>query len=356
MHLATLLSIRTQPAAGLHMALTRRCPLSCAHCSTNSMLSSEEHGADMFLRFVATFTAEDHPDALLLTGGEPLLRPKLVMELAERARGVGSRVHLMSGMFFARRPTVPAPIRRAIAAVDHLTASLDIFHEQQVSRDNVFRVMRELLDDGQDVSFQITGLNAADPYLAEVTADIRRTFDDRVPAMVRYVDPVGRAKTWLKPSQAPAAHIVPMPCTGAAWPVVTFDGTVVACCNQTVVDGPAPPHLRLGHISEDDWPTVRARSLESPMMRAIRAVGPEYMADRFGGGKIACTGYCATCYRLGSAPELVQRIEDLTRRPAMRLIESQMAALRREQFEGEFFAREYAPMLRLGVAAAGSPS
>jgi pyruvate-formate lyase-activating enzyme len=355
--LATLLSYRTQPAAGLHMALTRRCPLSCAHCSTNSMLSSEEHGGDMFLRFVETFTADDRPHALLLTGGEPLLRPQLVIGLAERAHAVGSRIHLMSGMFFARRPKVPVPIQRAIAAVDHLTASLDIFHEQQVSRADVFRVIRELVDEGKTVSFQITGLNADDPYLEEVTEDIRRTFHDQVPAMVRYVDPVGRAKTWLTKSQEPvASEIVPMPCTGAAWPVVAFDGTVVACCNQAVVDGPVPPHLRLGHIVEDDWQTVRARSLESPMIRAIRAFGPEYMADRFSAGKIACTGYCATCYKLGSEPGLFQRIEELTQRPVMRLIEAEMATLRREEFEGQFFAREYAPMLRLGGAASGGLS
>ena len=319
------------------------------------MLSSEEHAADMFLRFVETFTTENRPDALLLTGGEPLLRPRLVSGLAERAHAVGGRVHLMSGMYFARAPRVPGTIRRAIAAVDHLTASLDVFHEQQVSRADVFRVMRELVDEGKAVSFQITGLNAEDPYLAEVTADIRQSFADRVPAMVRYVDPVGRAKTWLPTSPKPtAAEIAPMPCTGAAWPVVAFDGTVVACCNQGVVDGPAPPHLRLGHIAEDDWQTVRRRSLESPMMRAIRAFGPEYMADRFGDGKIACTGYCATCYKLGSDPTLFRRIEELTQRPVMRLIETQMATLRQDEFEGQFFAREYAPMLQLGVAANGS--
>ena len=92
------------------------------------------------------------------------------------------------------------------------------------------------------------------------------------------------------------------------------------------------------------------------MVRAIRAFGPEYMADRFGAGKIACTGYCATCYKLGSEPGLLKRIEELTQRPVMRLIEAEMATLRRDELEGQFFAREYAPMLRLGVAASGTPS
>jgi len=186
--------------------------------------------------------------------------------------------------------------------------------------------------------------------LAEVTEDIRRTFDDRVPVMVRTVDPVGRAKSWLKTAQEPGrAAIVPMPCTGASWPVVAFDGTVVACCNQGVVDGPVPPHLRLGHIAVDDWPTVRARALESPTMRAIRTFGPEYMVDRFGSGKIGCDGYCSTCFRLGDDPALAPRMEELARRPVMRLLEEQMATVRRRELEEQFFAHPYIPLMRLGV-------
>jgi hypothetical protein len=137
---------------------------------------------------------------------------------------------------------------------------------------------------------------------------------------------------------------------------VAFDGTVVACCNQGVVDGPVPPHLRLGHIAEDTWSIVRQRSRESPMIRAIRAFGPEYMVERFGSGRITCTGYCDTCYKLGSDPAISERIDELAKRPIMPLIEAQMASLRREEFEGQFFAREYIPMLRLGVAGNGGNS
>jgi hypothetical protein len=123
----------------------------------------------------------------------------------------------------------------------------------------------------------------------------------------------------------------------------------VACCNQGVVDGPVPPHLRLGHIAVDDWPTVRARALESPTMRAVRTFGPEYMVDRFGSGKIGCDGYCSTCFRLGDDPALAPRMEELARRPVMRLLEEQMATVRRRELEEQFFAHPYIPLMRLGV-------
>ena len=57
MHLADILSLRQTNAAGLYLSLTRRCPLSCAHCSTRSTLASEEHDGEVFLRLVGQYTS-----------------------------------------------------------------------------------------------------------------------------------------------------------------------------------------------------------------------------------------------------------------------------------------------------------
>jgi organic radical activating enzyme len=332
MHLMDILARRQEPAAGLYLSLTRRCPLSCAHCSTNSTLSSEEYPDRVFLDLIDTFTAEDRPAILVLTGGEPLIRPQLVLELTERAHRVGTRVVLASGMFFAKQRKVPAAIARAIAAVDHFTVSLDVFHEQQVSRQDVFRVMHDLVDRGKDVSFHLIGMDADDPYLAEVSQDIRTSFEDRVPALAGVVNPVGRAKTWMEPLGAETVDVEPMPCDLSAWPVVVYDGTVIGCCNQTVVDGPAPPHLRLGHTGVDDWPTIHQRCLTSPTLRAIRIYGPEYVAATYGSGRVSCDGYCSTCYRLSDDPEIAVRLEPVMARPAMDIIENHVAALQQAQF------------------------
>src|SRR5215211_5979395 len=144
MHLLEILALRQVPAAGLYLSLTRRCPLSCAHCSTNSSLASEEYAASNFVRLVESFTPDCRPQVLVLTGGEPLVRPQLVRELTQRAHAVGTRVVLASGMFFARQPTMPPMLDQTIRGVDHLAASLDVYHEQQVARADVFRVIHTL--------------------------------------------------------------------------------------------------------------------------------------------------------------------------------------------------------------------
>ncbi|MFC4894029.1 radical SAM protein [Streptosporangium amethystogenes subsp. fukuiense] len=322
-----ILALRPVPAAAVLMAITRRCPLRCGHCSTGSLPGSEEHPGEIFQRFAGTFTPANRPELVMLTGGEPLLRPRLARSLAETAARSGARTMILSGMFFA--PRIPAAIAGAIEAADHFSASLDAFHEEEVPRRNVFAVMRALLARGKDLSFHLTGSGPDDPYLRDVTAEIRREFHDRIPMLVGRVRPVGRARagapvplpvpgggsaagesaapgaeTGTAPAAGSAGTVAgsgaapALPCAMAAWPTVGFDGTITACCNQDVVDHrPVPGHLRLGHAGADDWSTVRERCLTSGTLRALRTYGPLRLA-----GAPPGRGYCETCRKLETPP------------------------------------------------------
>ncbi len=351
MHLVDILALRQVPAAGLYLSLTRRCPLSCAHCSTSSSVDSEEYAASPFVRLVDSFTPTCRPEVLVLTGGEPLVRAKLVRDLTERAHAVGTRVVLASGMFFARQAVVPRLLDETIGAVDHLTASLDIYHEQQVARADVFRVLHAVLDRGQDASFCVVGLNEQDPYLLDLTDAIRREFDDRIPILVNLVGAVGRAREWLESTtsvSSPAAAEA-VPCDMAAWPVVSYNGTVVACCNQDAIDGPTPAHLRVGHAASDDWATLRQRYAASSPLRAIRAFGPMYIADRYAEGAVACDGYCSTCLRLSDAPRLAERLDPVMNRAAMRMFEDEVTRLQQDRFVDRHAPPAFVHLARLGA-------
>jgi Radical SAM superfamily len=365
MHLAELLACRPVPASAVFAALTRRCPLRCRHCSTMSgpALSGPAAGqppAALLRRFVSTFTAADHPEFLLLTGGEPLLRPGLVRTLAETARTAGTRTYVLTGAFFAERGHVPAPIRTALESVDHVAVSVDVFHEAQVPRDRVFRLVHQLLAIGRDASLQACGTGPDDPYLAALTSDVRREFGDRVPMLVTTVRPAGRARTWLR-APGPAAPEPPAPpeptaapCELLSWPVVAFDGTVAACCNQDVLDArPVPAHLRLGHISSVTWPEVRRACESSAALRALRTRGPLQLAHRFADpGEVSGRGYCATCRSLPA--RALRGAEAEAARPAAQLIEQQAIAL--QQAAGPAgFARRHGDPSRAGLVLLGYP-
>jgi len=319
-------------------------------------MTSYQQPAGPLRRFAESFSLADHPEFVLFTGGEPLLRPGLVRALAATTRARGSRSYLLTGAFFARGQTVPAPIWAALRSVDHVAVSMDVFHEAQVPRRHVFRLLHQILDNGTDASVQACGSGAADPYLAELTGQVRREFGDRVPMLVSTVRAAGRARSWLTgPAPAGLAPSRPAPvgpapagadtgagggrgplpraapCDLAAWPVVGFDGTITACCNPDVTDagetGGPPAHLRLGHVAGTTWPQVRRACESSPVLRGLRTEGPVRLAGRLTASAGPGAGYCGTCRSLAERPGLLRRAEVHGASPAMALIERQAIAL-----------------------------
>jgi pyruvate-formate lyase-activating enzyme len=353
MHLVELLSLRSVPAAGVSLGLTRRCPLKCAHCSTSSTMKSEQFPAEMFARFVDTFRADDRPEVLAMSGGEAMLRPELVRRLAERAREVGTRSTVLSGVFFATSGHIPRAIKEAIEAVDHFSVSIDMFHEREVPRADVFRVLDAVLCAGTDVSVHVVGQGAADPYLESVIDDVQRAFGGRVPMLVNAVSSFGRARAWLtRGRRAAPLDVDANPCAMAAWPVVGFNGTIVACGNDDALDA-VPAHLRLGHADTDSWATVRARCLAGSMVRAIRLFGPEYIADRFREGGRGCDGYCKTCMKLPDDPAIEERVRAVMAKPSTAVLEEQATAMQRRAGALGFARRHgiprYAELTTLGA-------
>ena len=319
-HAAEVLSLRTQPVAGVFLSLTRRCPLHCAHCSTRSGPDAEQHPAEPFLRLAESFTPECHPEIVSLTGGEPLLRPRLVRDLTAVCHDAGARVELLTGGFFLRGNVVPRRVREAVAELDHLAISVDRFHEAEVPRGAVIAYLAELLDAGMDVSVQLTGEGEDDPYLAEAIDDLRTALDDQVPMFVGLLGPEGGLPTGCRHGSRRTHRPLP---TGATphrgrWSGST--GAVVACCNQEAVDSPTPPHLLLGHAARDAWPVLRERALRRAALRAIRTYGPRWIAEQNGHGCSA--GVCESCHLLATTPDLEARMRTLIESLAGRLGES----------------------------------
>jgi len=357
MHLVEILRIRMVPGAALFMALTRRCPLSCGHCSTESSLASEQYAEEPFRRVVDTFTAQTHPQLLYMSGGEALLRAGLVRDLAVAARAVGTRSAVVSGMYFARDGQSMSPaVRRAIGSVDHFTASLDEWHEREVSRREVFRALHEVRDMVPAVSMQLVGLDHDDPYLLGLIADVRREFDDEVPMLVDLVGAAGRAREWLTEpepanSRPTAGDDVLAPCFMCSWPLVHWDGTVFACCSQTPVARALPDHLVLGHAARDPWPVLYERQRQRRMLHGIRVFGPMELRRRFGDGDTR-DGYCGTCVRLGEDAGLTARVEEFFDSPAGRALSLATQQLTEtadvSKFPAIYGSPRHANLVRLG--------
>jgi hypothetical protein len=307
----------------------------------------------MFLRFVGTFTEEDHPDLLAISGGEAFLRPALLAQVADLAREKGSYSTALSGMYWAKDGRIPPTIKRAIDSLDHFSVSIDVFHEREVPRSGVFEVLHILLSEGKDVSVHVVGLGETDPYLEKTTYDIREEFDDRVPMLVNGVNAMGRAAEWFPRNEHDSSiPVEAFPCTLSGWPVVGYDGTILACGNDDVVEGPAPEHLVLGNAATSTWGEIREKALGSPMVRAIRTYGPAYVNKIYGSGAVECTGFCSTCQKLSTDPELPQKVELAMSKPSAATVEAAVNTLQVEggakSFVERFAMGRYSDLITLG--------
>ncbi|MDQ2959289.1 MAG: radical SAM protein, partial [Actinomycetota bacterium] len=326
MDLASIMALRPIAGAGLLATLTRRCPLSCAHCSTASTMTSEEVDGDRLLRFVTSLATGDAPQVVMFTGGEPLLRPALLADLAAAARAAGTATAVLTGGFFTRGGRIPDRILDVLLGLEHVSFSLDAFHEREVERTAVFAALRTLLGHGKDVSLHVIGTGSTDLYLTDVTADVRRQFGTAVPMLVSQLRSVGRASAWSS-GRLSTLDDRPRPCSMAAWPVIAFDGAIIACCNQKVVDArPVPEHLLLGHLDHDDWPAVRARLADSPVLRTIRTVGPLHLLARFEPAADNA-GYCASCRLLGQHPAALAGAQRTASGPVGELLDREVGLL-----------------------------
>jgi hypothetical protein len=289
-------------------------------------MQSEEHSGAVYLRFVSTMDARNRPDYLLITGGEPMLRPQLVSAIAHRVHTFGSKVVLATGMFFATAQKTSKKIQAALDSADHVAVSIDAFHEREVPRGDVFRIVDGLLRQHKSVSFQIVGFDEADPYLTDVTVAIDEAFGEQVPAFVGKIGPKGRGKDILEGMGRQVIEGTGA-CLAASWPVVAYDGTVVACCNQNVVNGPRASHLVLGNAATDTWSAVRERAMASDALRAIRAFGPVAISKEQSQGLAPCRGYCSTCASLSEHLQFSETVQRMASRPIVNAREALAATV-----------------------------
>jgi pyruvate-formate lyase-activating enzyme len=357
MHLLNILALRSTPAAGVSVAVTRRCPLHCAHCSTQSTPNSEELPEAVLQQFVASFTPTHHPQVMALSGGEAMLRPKLVQDLAQQARSVGSKVSVLTGLFFAQHGHIPPAIQAAIDTVDHCSISLDSYHEAEVPRAMAFRVIQKLLDQEKSLSLHIMGNSPDDPYLDTLVAEVQQHFGARIPMVVNVLAPFGRGVALLKQLKKhkpanPQANGNFQPCTMAAWPVVGFDGIVAACGNDNLI-GQVPQHLRLGDIHTDGWPSIAQRCIHSHTLRALRLIGPVSSQAQFNPQAQAAPSYCASCINLANNPQLQERLQHYMEKPSTQILEKTVALFQEESgplaFAQRYTHPRFANLIQLGA-------
>ena len=172
---------------------TRRCNLACRHCYSDSTSRRyEEMSTAEALAFLDDIAAFGSP-ALLLSGGEPFMRPDL-LELMGEARSRGLAVTISSNGTLVTtegaRAVAEAGVRYVGISVDGLEADHDAFRGRRGAYRRAMAGIAALKAEGVRVGIRVTLTATAIAALPDLFAMVEREGIDR--ACFYHLVPAGR--------------------------------------------------------------------------------------------------------------------------------------------------------------------
>ena len=301
-----------QPVLTVAVMVTRRCNMACAHCSVESSSKIRAQPSEEDLERYVNEIADSGTKSLLFTGGEPMLREKLVARLMSVAKKRGVVSGMTTNGFWGK--SLPAA-RRTLASLrksglGFFTLSYDRYHaafQGPEPGQNILRAAEEL---GVPMNLNVTRVSD-DTELDELI----RPFEMSRHAKVRLYDvqPVGRAR------DIPAADLRSEwlgACDGVRVPAITDDGRMTACNGPSYFQRADSP-LVLGSLEDNTVSELLERHRTDPVLQTIRLFGPSRLRDEIEQiqgmdfqWKESYSGLCDLCLHINSDPRVSRALRE----------------------------------------------
>ena len=308
--------MRTRNAA---LMVTRRCNMKCAHCSVESHPGIKIQPGDDELRDLVDQAVAAGLTIIQFTGGEPMLRQDLVLELMARAQAKGVSSSLTSNGFWGKKPEVAERLFDALreAGMIRLAISYDRFHAEFQGPGPVLNILEVAARRDFPVHINITR-TADDRELDEIVAP----FQALSHAQLRFYDiqPVGFAKSLGENLRAQMDGF----CSACEQVTFTDNGRVVACNGPSYFE-PSTSGLVLGEYRSGTTALAElvARHGSDPILETIRTEGPARLAEILGSlpgfesfpFRDDYGGMCALCTHINRDPEAVRALRDHLSQP-----------------------------------------
>ena len=297
-----------EPARGVAIMLTRRCNMSCSHCSVESGPKIKGEPSEEELIQSIHSLADAGLKAVQITGGEPMIREKLVLDLLRIARKRGLSTTMSSNGFWGRKPAAAwrkvAALKRAGLA--RITISYDRYHAEFQGAEPALNIARAA--EWFDLPFNLNVTRVKnDPDLAALIAP----FEKRHQLKMRFYDVqvIGRAR------ELPLAEMrgeVSGFCNACCSPALTDDGRMTACNGPAYfLDNDSP--LVIGSTRETSMQELVDRHNDDPVLETIRRAGPERLLRELEEAGVARevgirrhhSGMCDLCIDINSNPAAV---------------------------------------------------
>lgn len=256
-------------AATMALMVTRNCNMSCGHCSVESRPGIREQPDRRQLVDVIRQAAAAGVRSILFTGGEPMLRRELVVDLMHVCQSLGITSAMATNGFWGKTLAGArehlAELRRA--GLVRLNVSYDRYHAQFQGSQPILHIAQAADDLG--FSFNVTVTREADDReLEEIVAPLR----DLRNVMLRFYDvqPVGTARSLPIAGLRTECEGF---CSSCRFPAVTDDGRVTACNGPAYFEAASSP-LMLGSLRDRTLGHLLKQHAFDPILDTIRTFGP----------------------------------------------------------------------------------
>jgi MoaA/NifB/PqqE/SkfB family radical SAM enzyme len=254
--------------------VTRRCTMTCRHCSVESSpkVADRQPSQEELLAIVRD-AAEAGVTSIQFTGGEPMMRPKLVLKLMREAQRLGVKSALSTNGFWGRTPASALRTLRALvkAGLCRLTVSHDRYHAEHQGPTPAVNIVRAAERLYFPVNINVTRL-AGEEGLEQVV----EPFVGLPAAQLRFYDvqPVGAAVRTVADDdwRGETAGF----CNACDSPAISDDGRLMACNGPSYFAPPGHP-LHLG--------SLREKPLAEPLTAMTRCSTPSAPSARSGFGR-----------------------------------------------------------------------
>jgi pyruvate-formate lyase-activating enzyme len=292
------------------LMVTRRCNMSCAHCSVESGPKAGNQPTLESLLKIVDDAAKNKIQGLLITGGEPMLRENEVIIIMNRCKELGLSLSMTSNGFWGKTPERASETLKKLvdAGLKQISISYDRYHAEFQGPEpalNIARAAKQL-----NLTFNIGITRTQDETdLREIVAP----FDEVPSAMLRFYDvqPIGRARDFDLSTLRPQLKGF---CNACFSPAITEDGRITAC-NGPAYFSPVHSPLVLGSLEKEQMETLLKRHQNDPILETIRTFGPvklleeaQKMPELSGLIRDDYRGMCDVCLHLTDNPVIVAKL------------------------------------------------
>lgn len=295
------------------MMLTRRCNMTCAHCSVQSgpKIREEPTRDELLARLHAA--ADAGIRSIQITGGEPMIREDIVFDLLRAAKKRGMVTTMSSNGFWGKRHAKAWSTVAALKRADlkRITISYDRYHAKFQGPQPALNIARASEWFNMPMNINITRV-VNDPEIAEIIAP----FEKRHQLKMRFYDvqEVGRAR------ELPVAELrgeTSGYCTACCSPAITDDGRVTACNGPAYFLDESSP-LVIGSMNTTPMAQLLRKHTDDPILETIRRAGPERLLRELESAGVARelgirrqhSGLCDLCMDINTNPAAVSVLRE----------------------------------------------